>query len=119
MTWFCGNDALVLKLCLPSSSNEGLLVALPLLYHYLFECFLFVIQAASVVSLISYRAESLNPAEDNWDKNLHQLLERYFRYVFFLLKTVWAFLDFSNCICVLFLFSPQDKLHMRTMQIQA
>lgn len=35
--------------------------------------------AASVVSLISYRAESLNPEEDNWVNNLHQLLERYFR----------------------------------------
>ncbi|XP_061536616.1 tuberin isoform X4 [Phycodurus eques] len=34
---------------------------------------------ASVLTLISYRAQSIQPAKDGWIQNLHRLMEKFFR----------------------------------------
>lgn len=42
----------------------------------LFAC---VQQDASVLTLISYRAQSIQPAKDGWIQSLHRLMEKFFR----------------------------------------
>ena len=36
-------------------------------------------QDASVLTLISYRAQSIQPAKDGWIQSLHRLMEKFFR----------------------------------------
>lgn len=36
-------------------------------------------QESSVLTLISYRAHSIQPAKDGWIQNLHKLMEKFFR----------------------------------------
>lgn len=47
-----------------------------LLVHLTVEC---VRQDASVLTLISYRAQSIQPAKDGWLQNLLKLMEKFFR----------------------------------------
>lgn len=78
-------------------------------------------QDASVLTLISYRAQSIQPAKDGWIQSLYRLMEKFFRCDTQQLLITWRFAAveyFCLCQCTLESLKCNVRVHLNAASRQ-